>query len=314
MICNDHSPLAAKKAIAAFLSRPVEEISAARLGGGSEEAVVYRCNYLSEDYVIKFFCSTEQGKYEIAWSIHVSHLGVGPKFFYGDTAGHFMIIEFVKGDTLVPSTANTPYIIKSVAASTKKLHQSTVTFAHESDMFLRMDEKYTKLHSSGELKSVLERGFTKVGKKQMKLQSLNIPPVPCHNDLNPGNVFSRNSHVVLIDWGDAALGNPYYDIAAFFVLNLIQAENESLFFEHYDPKLCAREWQERMRLYKQLVHFEFALNLLLGVQASKSDLLHQHAIPEVKDISHYLVLLAGREVEIDSAFLYNMAVAALYQS
>ena len=66
-----------------------------------------------------------------------------------------------------------------------------------------------------------------------------------------------------------------------------------------------------MQLYKQLVYFEFALNLLLGVQAGKSELLHVHDIPQVNNIAYYLTLLAEKEVKIDSDFLYNMAIASL---
>ena len=77
----------------------------------------------------------------------------------------------------------------------------------------------------------------------MQLQSLAISPVPCHNDLNPGNIFANNNQVTLIDWGDAALGNPYYDIAAFFVLNVIEPENEKLFFEQYDAQILNPQWQ-----------------------------------------------------------------------
>ena len=137
-----------------------------------------------------------------------------------------------------------------------------------------------------------------------------VPLAPCHNDLNWGNIFVNND-VTLIDWGDATLGNPYYDIAAFFVLNVIEPENEKLFLEHYDTKLLNPQWQAYMRLLKQLVYFEFALNLLLGVQAGKSELLHVHELPKVSPISYYLTLLAKKEVKVDSDFLHTMALASL---
>lgn len=66
-----------------------------------------------------------------------------------------------------------------------------------------------------------------------------------------------------------------------------------------------------MQLCKQLVHFEFALNLLLGVQAGKRELLHEPLIPQVKPVSFYLTQLAERNIKIDSEFLYHMASASL---
>ena len=129
--------------------------------------------------------------------------------------------------------------------------------------------------------------------------------------MNWGNIFVNNDHVTLIDWGDAALGNPYYDIAAFLALNCVRAENEQLFFEHYDAKLLTPQWQAYMQSLKQLVYFEFALNLLLGVQTSKNELLHAQELPKVNRISYYLTVLAKKEVKVDSDFLSTMAIASL---
>jgi thiamine kinase-like enzyme len=178
-------------------------------------------------------------------------------------------------------------------------------------MFERIDTKYKKLTVSGELYDLLKKSFQYVKSIQTRLQDLTVSLAPCHNDLNPGNIFVHNDQVTFIDWGDAALGNPYYDIAAFFVLNVIEAENQKLFFEHYDKKLLSPEWQAYMHLCKQVVYFEFALNLLGGVQAGKNELLHAIHIPEVQTVNYYLTRLAARDVEIDSIFLYSMALASV---
>ena len=79
---------------------------------------------------------------------------------------------------------------------------------------------------------------------------------------------------------------------------------EKLFFETYDPASIDL-LQAYTDLYKQIVHFEFALNLLSGVQAGKPELLHAENLPIVKSVSHYLTLLAEREVKIDENFLYR---------
>lgn len=64
----------------------------------------------------------------------------------------------------------------------------------------------------------------------MQITKFMVPLVPCHNDLNWDNIFIDDNHVTFIDWGDAALANPYFDIAAFFVLNGVKSENKKLFF------------------------------------------------------------------------------------
>lgn len=304
-------PNVAQKIVADFLKQPIDTIFCQILTGGSEEGAVIKCTCLSIDYLVKQFSIAQSGKNEIAWTKHASDLSIGPKLYYADLDGSYMITEFVEGNSLVPEIANTSGIIKNIAASLLKLHASSAPFAHSSNMFTRIDAKYRKLEFSGKLKELLEKSMKQVKTIETQLQDVVVRPVPCHNDLNPGNIFVHDNKITLIDWGDAALDNPYYDIAAFFVLNCIDRENQKLFFEQYDQKLFNSQWQVYMQLYKQLVHFEFALNLLLGVQTSSKKLLDRDDIPHVKNLNYYLTLLAKREVEIDSAFLYTMAVASL---
>lgn len=303
----------AKKIVAAFLKNSEDDISCIPLTGGSIEGSIIKCTHQDTSYVVKFFSTNEFGKNEIAWTQHASDLGIGPALHFADPDGNYMITDFAQGTSLIPATANSPAIIKSIAIKLRLLHYSSAPFAHASDMFTRIDAKYKKLDCSGKLKEILENGLAQVKKIKAQLANHVILPSPCHNDLNWGNIFAHNNQVSLIDWGDAALGNPYFDTAVFFVLNVIDAENEKLFFETYDAKLLNPQSQAYMDLYKQLVYFEFALNLLSGVQAGKSELLHAQDIPKVNNLNHYLTLLAKREVEIDSAFLYAMAIASLNQ-
>ena len=310
MIPNQQS-IVAKKALADFLKQPENHIFCTELTGGSNEGTIFKCTYQTTDYVIKFFTNRESGKNETAWAQHASDHGVGPKFYYADPTASSMITAFAKGDSLVPDTANSSAVIKSIAANLAKLHHSSAPFAHASDIFTRIDAKYKKLHCAGKLKDILENGMQLVKIIEAEVKKFEVSPAPCHSDLNWGNIFISNDQVTLIDWGDAALGNPYYDIAAFFVLNCIEKKNEMLFFQHYDEKFLNPEWHAYMQLLKQLVYFEFALGLLLGVQAGKSELLNAQEIPPVEPISYYLTLLAKKEIKVDSDFLYNMAIASL---
>lgn len=294
-----------------FLGQPIDTISCTELSGGSEEGTIFKCAYQNSDYVIKFFTNTDVAKNEIAWTKHASDLGIGPQFFYADPDGTYMITAFAKGNSLVPETANSAAIIKSIAVNLAKLHQSSAPFAHQSDVFKRINEKYKKLHCSGLLKDTLENKWDQIKVIDSQIEKWGILMAPCHNDLNWGNIFTDNHNVTFIDWGDAALGNPYYDIAAFLVLNCISSENEKLFFEYYDAKLLNSQLRVYIQQLKKLVYFEFALNLLLGVQAGKKELLHAQELTKVKQVNYYLYLLAKKEVKVDSDFLYEMALAAL---
>ncbi|MBA3752111.1 phosphotransferase [Candidatus Dependentiae bacterium] len=303
----------ARKTLAHFLEQPADDIFCTPLTGGSEEGALIKCTYLATSYVVKFFSSNQSGKKEIAWTQHASDLGSGPRLYYADPAGSYMLIEWVKGNSLVPAVSNAPAFIKNCATAIARLHNSSLQGANTSDIWMLIDEKYKKLLCSGPLKDMMHNGMLQVKKIKTVLEDLEVPVVPCHKDLNPGNIFVYNSQVTLIDWGDSALSNPYYDIAAFLVLNGIHSEGEKLFFEHYKVKFLDAHGRSYIRFYKQLVYFEFALNLLLGVQARtrKDELLHSHTIPHFDSVNSYLTLLALKEGEITPLFLYTMALASL---
>jgi hypothetical protein len=300
-----------QKVLADFLNQLVDAIACQILSGGSEEGNLAKCTYDGTDYVVKFFGDPTFGANEILWTRHASELGIGSHVYYTDSAGSYMITEFVQGNSLVPTTANTPVVIQGVATCLSKLHNSSLPAARVSDLFARIETKYKKLQCSGQLKNMVDSGMMYVGGAKDRWQSHKVPSVPCHNDLNWGNIFVDGNRVTLIDWGDAALGNPYYDIAAFLVLNVLNPQAEKLFFERYDPQLLEPAWQEYMHACKQLVYLEFALNLLLGVQTGNSTLLHAEYNSLPDGIDSYLSRLAARNVEVNSAFLYEMAIASL---
>ncbi len=302
---------AASTLFAGFLKQRENDISCTELTGGSEQGTIFKCSYQNADYVIKLFTNKELGKNEIAWTSHASNLGIGPHFFYADPDGYYMITAFAKGNSLVPDTVNSSPIIKHIAINLAKLHNSSAPFSHTQDIIARIDAKHKKLQCPGKLRDILEHGWQKIHIIEAQIKNFGFLLAPCHNDLNWGNIFADNNQVTVIDWGDAAISNPYFDIAAFFVLNNVQAENEKLFFENYDPQLLSSQWQTYMKLLKKLVYFEFALNLLLGVQTGKKELLLEQGIPEVKQLNHYLNLLAKKEVKVDDEFLYEMAIASL---
>jgi thiamine kinase-like enzyme len=49
-------------------------------------------------------------------------------------------------------------------------------------------------------------------------------PIPCHNDLLPGNILATEAdpgHALLVDWEYAGMGHPYFDLANLAVNNAL---------------------------------------------------------------------------------------------
>jgi len=58
-------------------------------------------------------------------------------------------------------------------------------------------------------------------------------PVPCHNDLLPGNLIQTDSHVLLVDWEYAGLGHRYFDLGNLAVNNDFDEHAERRLLEAY---------------------------------------------------------------------------------
>lgn len=311
----------ARVALQESLKQPTATITCKLLTGGMDEGAVVLCVHGDTKYIVKLFEDTVAGKNEAIWTMHASRLGVGPKVYYADPAGTYFIMEFVEGISLTPKVLADPanqLILQNLAKNIALFHRSTISSEHVSDIFTRIEGKYRELQASGALQSLLAGLWRYIKTLQERIRMVPVALVPCHNDLNPRNIFVQGGKVTLIDWGDTAIANPYYDIAAFFVLNALTEEQEALFLAAYDATLLEQRWLSYLSMLKQVVRFEWALNLLRGVQywtarenGSQSNLLVAVQLPQVKSHEYYLTLFAEQQVPTNIPFKYAMGLASL---
>ncbi len=298
-------------ALEKFLKKPTGPIICKLITGGMDEGPVVKCLHSNITYIVKLFQNTAAGKNEALWTELASRLGIGPKVYYADPVGTYLIMEFVEGVSLTPKITANPLILQNIAKNVALLHRQTVSFEQSLDIFSRIENKYKALQTSGSLQHLLASLWQYIETLKESIYAVPVVLAPCHNDLNPRNIFVHNNQVTTIDWGDASINIPYYDIVAFFVLNSLTQEQEVMFLTEYDALLLERHWQLYLSMLKQVVRFEFALNLLLGVQKFKKDLLAATQLPQTKSLQQYLTLFAEQQVPTDASFKYAMGLASL---
>jgi len=309
---NPRNPLIkARVALERFLKKPAATITCKLLTGGMGEESVVKCLHGNINYTVKLFQDTAAGKNEALWTEFASLLDIGPSMYYADPAGTYFIMGFVEGPSLTPKIIANPLILQNIAKRVVLLHRSKALFARETDIFTRIESKYESLQTSGALHSLLVSLWHYIELLKENIRAVPVMLASCHNDLNPRNIFVDNNQVTIIDWGDASIDNPYYDIVAFFILNSLTDEQEAIFLTKYDTTLLEQHWQSYLSALKQVVRFEFAVNLLRGVQELKKDLLVATQLPQTNSLQHYLALFAEQQVSIDAPFMYAMALASL---
>jgi Ser/Thr protein kinase RdoA (MazF antagonist) len=273
---------------------------------------VIRCQTTGQAYIVKIFRDSTAARNEIEWTRHADRLGIGPHVYYADFDTKTLLTDLAPGASFNPAKIQKPIILQNIASYLLKLHTSHPSFTPNArDLFSSMEEKYNQLSTEGELKHVLVTSWHYLLSIKKDIDAMHSHLVPCHNDLNPLNIFVDSNNVTFIDWGDASIGNRYYDILVFLVLNNISPENEQLFLQAYDQQLIQPTWQHYLTLLRQCVHFDFALNLLLGVQEQQKALLHRVQIDETQPLSHYLERMANK-LDFDAPSLYHMALASLH--
>ena len=70
----------------------------------------------------------------------------------------------------------------------------------------------------------------------MKISSLwshKSPLSVIHGDLRPSNLILNNGKIAAVDWEEACLGDPAYEISSFFILNSFTPEEEEKFLKFY---------------------------------------------------------------------------------
>jgi thiamine kinase-like enzyme len=75
-------------------------------------------------------------------------------------------------------------------------------------------------------------------------------PVPCHNDLLPGNLIQTDSHVLLVDWEYAGLGHRYFDLGNLAVNNEFDEDAERRLLEAYFGEPAALCRLSALRLFR----------------------------------------------------------------
>ena len=222
--------MSARVALEKFLKEPITTITCKLLKGGMGEESVVKCLHDNTNYIVKLFQETAPGKNEELWTEFAAHLGIGPCLYYADPAGTYFIMECAGGTSLTPNINASPLILQNIAESLALLHRSKAPFAQETDIFTRIESKYAALQTSGALLNLLVNLWHYIELIKENIRAVPVALVPCHNDLNPRNIFVDSNRVTLIDWGDSSIGNPYYDIVAFFILNSLTQETRDNIF------------------------------------------------------------------------------------
>ncbi len=142
-----------------------------------------------------------------------------PRPYYLDQSGEifstpYIVIEYIEGKTeFAPS--NLPDFIHQFATHLSGIHQLDCSKL-EVSFLPKIEQKYIeKLRARPtDMDEFLDEGHIRDALEAVWPFSQRNPPVVLHGDFWPGNILWKDGQLVaIIDWEDAALGDPLADVA-----------------------------------------------------------------------------------------------------
>jgi thiamine kinase-like enzyme len=172
-------------------------------------------------------------------------LGIGPQLLHADA--ECVVTEFVSGTTVDAERLRADP--SQVAGALRAFHDSAlelpVRFWIPDLLRVYAD---TVIERGGRLPDAFLRAQALVDRIVSVLPL--TEPVPCHDDLLPGNLIQTNSHVLLVDWEYSGLGHRYFDLGNLAVNNDFDEPAERLLLEAYFGEPAALCRLSALRLFR----------------------------------------------------------------
>lgn len=184
-------------------------------------------------------------RHEFACMALASERGVGPKVHHLDPESGIAIMDRIAVTPLDRATWSDPAVrrtrIERVARALRRLHQGP-PFPPRADreMVRFIDSTLRGFGAPGlpiPLSSSLEEWVALTGRTAVM--------VPCHYDLNPGNVLTSGEDVFFVDWEVAGQGDPFIDLAQLGVFAFPNPADREALLEAYLERMPNPEERAR---------------------------------------------------------------------
>jgi thiamine kinase-like enzyme len=155
-------------------------------------------------------------------------LGIGPQLLHADA--ECMVTAFVPGATVDAERLRADP--SQVARALRAFHDSALVLPAR---FWISDLLGVYADTITERGGAPPRAFLRAQALVERIAAV-LPltePVPCHNDLLPGNLIQTESNVLLVDWEYAGLGHRYFDLGNLAVNNEFDEDADRRLLEAY---------------------------------------------------------------------------------
>lgn len=208
---------------------------------------------------------------------HAASIGLSPVVAWHDDEGSFAC-QFVSQPSLDWAVRHQDKDIPRIAQALVQTH--SLPMSHHYYGVFDVIEHYLKgVQRYGcETPSLMaEYDYLASLLKQLTPPEMILPPVLCHNDLNPKNILMDSEQLWLIDWEYSGVGDPLFDLAVVVKSHNLDARQTALLLSSYRSDLPEEKSLDVIQEYVKAYGLrEMAWLLLKHLVTPQDELSLQH--------------------------------------
>ena len=163
-------------------------------------------------------------------NLRAAELGIGPPVAAFVPERGWLVTRFIEGAPIPPQRMKEPEVVRRVAATLKKFHDSA-PIPGRFDSFAVV-EQYRR---DSEARGVVVPDAYEAAEEpadRIRAERGAQPEAPCHNDLLNAN-FIDDGAIRIVDWEYAGMGDRFFDLANFSVNQDFGEEEDVVFLTAY---------------------------------------------------------------------------------
>jgi thiamine kinase-like enzyme len=221
------------------------DLKATPLGGGITNSN-FRIDVGGESFVLRIAGEDTEllginREHEYSANLAAGKLGIAPEVYYFIRPEGYLVTRFINGRLILPEEMREPENICRVMDLVRKIH-SMPEIPGNFNVFRIVNEYSEIAHLYGVR---FPRNFNVLIKymeaAEKALTSHPDAPCPCHNDLLNAN-FLTNTHLYLLDWEYAGMGDLLFDLANFSDHHQLTDEQDHWLLKCYFKDVKPSQW------------------------------------------------------------------------
>ncbi|MDP3533102.1 MAG: phosphotransferase [Alphaproteobacteria bacterium] len=206
-----------------------QKVKIKKITEGRSDSAIYKAFLNEKNYIVRML-SPERALNERKWEVELvqktADKNISPHVYYVSPDYQMIIMDCIDGEKFYGSIARNPLLLKSLAQKLRILHSMPVSPLMPK--ISTLEKNFFVKTEAVEYQEVLKT-FRSLEKEFLENSNLAIT----HTDVHPGNLIADQKNVWIIDWQDAGLYGPLFDLARFASIFKLPIKDEDFFIKAY---------------------------------------------------------------------------------